>query len=57
MNSIVELPMTCGNERWEIFLRLRLPCAYSCVKKQKERKKKIVYSIENIEDEDFIAQR
>ena len=56
MNSIVELPMTCGNERWEIFLRLRLPCAYSCVKKQKERKKKIVYSIENIEDEDFIAQ-
>ena len=49
--------MTCGNERWEIFLRLRLRCAYSCVKKQKERKKKIVYSIENIEDEDFIAQR
>ena len=55
MNSIVELPMTCGNERWEIFLRLRLSCTYSCVKKKKDRENEIVYSIENIEDEDFIT--
>ena len=35
--------MTCGNERWEIFLPLRLPCAYSCVKKKRKKEENCLF--------------
>ena len=40
----------------EDFLAAETALRLFLCQKKKERKKKIVYSIENIEDEDFIAQ-